>query len=255
NGRLQEAISTTAIKAQTLPANMQQQNPNEAFNRFTYDKASMFVHDLEKRLGRTAFDAFLYDYVQAFAFEAITTETFVEYAKQTLLKTHADKISEAEMMEWIYGEGMPSWFVEPKSTSLDKVTMALRAFDDGASASSLMTEGWRVHHWQYFLTNLPQQLSHDALADLDNTFGLTQTTNAEIACDWFRVAIRNRYEQVLDAVSAYLIKIGRGKFVKPLYAELIKAGFESQVQQIYAKARDGYHPSIAVMLDQLLKRK
>ncbi|GIU19610.1 MULTISPECIES: M1 family metallopeptidase [unclassified Shewanella] len=252
NGRLQEAILATEIEAQTLPANMQDQDPNEAFNRFTYDKASMFVHDLEKRLGRAGFDAFLYEYVQAFAFEAITTETFVDYAKHTLLKQHSDKISEAELLEWIYGEGMPSWFVEPKSTSLDKVTMALRAFDDGASASSLMTTGWRVHHWQYFLTNLPEKVSHEALADLDNTFGFTQTNNAEIACDWFRVAIRNRYEAVLDAVSAYLVKIGRGKFVKPLYAELMKAGFETQVQQIYSSARDGYHPSIAVMLDQQL---
>ncbi|MCL1138522.1 M1 family metallopeptidase [Shewanella pneumatophori] len=252
NGRLQEAIASTAMSAQTLPANMQTQDPNEAFNRFTYDKASMFVHDLEKRLGRDAFDKFLYQYVQAFAFEAITTETFVSYAKQTLLREHADKINEAELLEWIYGEGMPSWYMAPKSSSLDKVVMALRAFDDGASASSLMTQGWRVHHWQYFLTHLPTKLSQDALIDLDKTFNFTQSTNAEIACDWFRVAIRNDYQAVLEAVTAYLVKIGRGKFVKPLYAELIKAGFKDQAQQIYAKARDGYHPSIVVMLDQQL---
>ncbi|MCK8045607.1 M1 family metallopeptidase [Shewanella sp. 1CM18E] len=252
NGRLQEAIASTAMNAQTLPANMQTQDPNEAFNRFTYDKASMFVHDLEKRLGREAFDKFLYQYVQAFAFEAITTETFVSYAKQTLLREHADKITEAELLEWIYGEGMPSWYMEPKSSSLDKVVMALRAFDDGASATSLMTQGWRVHHWQYFLTHLPTELSQDALTELDKAFNFTQSTNAEIACDWFRVAIRNDYQAVLEAVTAYLVKIGRGKFVKPLYAELIKAGFKTQAQQIYAKARDGYHPSIVVMLDQQL---
>ncbi|WP_108945954.1 M1 family metallopeptidase [Shewanella halifaxensis] len=252
HGRLYEAIASTALTAQTLPANMQQQDPNEAFNRFTYDKASMFVHDLERRLGREAFDKFLFQYVQRFAFEAITTETFVSYAKQTLLLEHADKITEAELLEWIYGEGMPSCYVEPTSTSLDKVIMALRAFDDGASAASLMTQGWRVHHWQYFLTHLPQKLSHQALVDLDNQFNFTQSTNAEIACDWFRVAIRNEYQVVLEAVAAYLVKIGRGKFVKPLYAELLKAGFEVQAKQIYVKAREGYHPSIVVMLDQQL---
>ncbi|MCL1145998.1 M1 family metallopeptidase [Shewanella marinintestina] len=252
NGRLQEAISATPIAQQTLPANMQDQDPNEAFNRFTYDKASMFVHDLEKRLGREAFDKFLFDYVQAFAFEAITTETFIDYAKQTLLKQHSDKITETELLQWVYGEGMPSWFVAPTSNSLVKVTMALRAFDDGAAASSLMTQGWRVHHWQYFLNNLPEQVSHQALSDLDYTFEFTQSTNAEIAFDWFRVAVRNRYQSVLPYVEAYLIKIGRGKFVKPLYAELVSAGFAVDAKQIYAKAREGYHPSIAVMLDQQL---
>ena len=252
NGRLQEAISATPIAQQTLPANMQDQDPNEAFNRFTYDKASMFVHDLEKRLGREVFDKFLFDYVQAFAFEAITTETFIDYAKQTLLKQHSDKITETELLQWVYGEGMPSWFVAPTSNSLVKVTMALRAFDDGAAASSLMTQGWRVHHWQYFLNNLPDQVSHQALSDLDYTFEFTQSTNAEIAFDWFRVAVRNRYQSVLPYVEAYLIKIGRGKFVKPLYAELVSAGFAVDAKQIYAKAREGYHPSIAVMLDQQL---
>lgn len=252
-GRLQEAINSTPLAAQTLPANMQTQDPNEAFNRFTYDKASMFVHDLEKRLGRTAFDKFLYEYVQAFAFEAITTETFVEYAKKTLLVEHKEVISEAELLGWIYGEGMPNWFSAPSSNSLDKVKAALTAFNAGDAPSSLNTTGWLVHHWQYFLTNLPETLTHEQLASLDTAFSLTRSTNAEIACDWYKVTIRNRYESVLPAVSDYLVKIGRGKFVKPLYAELLNAGFNTELKAIYTLARAGYHPSIAVMLDSQLQ--
>ncbi|PKG57083.1 aminopeptidase [Shewanella sp. Choline-02u-19] len=248
-GRLKEAIESTALQAQTLPANMQNQDPNEAFNRFTYDKASMFVHDLEKRLGRESFDTFLYDYVQAFAFEAITTETFVEYAKKTLLVEHADSITEADLLGWIYGEGMPEWFTAPTSNSLDKVNVALAAFTSGCLATELNTLGWLVHHWQYFLANLPLVITHTQLSDLDNVFSLTVSTNAEIACDWYKVAIRNGYTAVLPAVSDYLVKIGRGKLVRPLYAELLKAGFTAEIKNIYALARDGYHPSIAVMLD------
>ncbi|PKG76367.1 aminopeptidase [Shewanella sp. GutCb] len=248
-GRLKEAIESTALQAQTLPANMQTQDPNEAFNRFTYDKASMFVHDLEKRLGRESFDTFLYDYVQAFAFEAITTETFVEYAKKTLLVEHADSITEADLLGWIYGEGMPEWFTAPTSNSLDKVNVALAAFTSGCLATELNTLGWLVHHWQYFLANLPLVITHTQLSDLDNVFSLTVSTNAEIACDWYKVAIRNGYTAVLPAVSDYLVKIGRGKLVRPLYAELLKAGFTAEIKNIYALARDGYHPSIAVMLD------
>jgi leukotriene-A4 hydrolase len=248
-GRLKEAIESTALQAQTLPANMQTQDPNEAFNRFTYDKASMFVHDLEKRLGRESFDTFLYDYVQRFAFEAITTETFVEYAKKTLLVEHADSITEAELLGWIYGEGMPEWFTAPTSNSLDKVNVALSAFTSGCRATELNTAGWLVHHWQYFLANLPLVIKHEQLSELDNVFSLTVSTNAEIACDWYKVAIRSGYTAVLPAVSDYLVKIGRGKFVRPLYAELLKAGFAAEIKNIYALARDGYHPSIVVMLD------
>ena len=254
-GRLKEELGTADFSEQNLPANVQTQDPNDAFNRFTYDKASMFVHDLERRLGRALFDKFLYTYVQHFAFEAITTETFIEYAKKTLLVDHADCISEAELLEWVYGCGMPEWFIAPTSDSLDKVDASLSAWLDGCKASSLETDSWRVHHWQYFLNSLPEVLTQTQLMELDGCFNLTQSTNAEIACDWFRVAIRNHYDPVLPALSDYLIRIGRGKFVRPLYSELQIGGYDAEIAEIYAKARLGYHPSIVVQLDKSLNFK
>ncbi|QFU23872.1 M1 family metallopeptidase [Shewanella eurypsychrophilus] len=254
-GRLKEELGTANFSEQNLPANVQTQDPNDAFNRFTYDKASMFVHDLERRLGRDLFDKFLYTYVQHFAFEAITTETFIEYAKKTLLVDHADCISEAELLEWVYGCGMPQWFIAPTSDSLDKVDAALSAWLAGCEASSLETDSWRVHHWQYFLNSLPEVLTQTQLMELDGCFNLTQSTNAEIACDWFRVAIRNHYDPVLPALSDYLIRIGRGKFVRPLYSELQIGGYDAEIAEIYAKARLGYHPSIVVQLDKSLNFK
>lgn len=251
-GRLKEELATTEFAEQNLPANVQQQDPNEAFNRFTYDKASMFVHDLERRIGREAFDKFLFTYVEHFAFEAITTEIFIEYAKTTLLVDHADKISQAELDEWVYGGGMPACFTAPVSNSLDKVDAALSLWAKGAIADSLDTACWRVHHWQYFLNSLPEVQTQSQLMDLDERFKLTESTNAEIACDWFRVAIRNHYDPVLPALSAYLIRIGRGKFVRPLYSELQVAGYDTEMKKIYSQARKGYHPSIVTQLDKLL---
>lgn len=252
-GRLQEEIAALPLHRQTLPANVQQADPNLAFNRFTYDKASMFVHDLERRLGRAEFDKFLFTYVQHFAFKAITTEMFVKYAKAALVEAYPDKISEAELLEWIYGEGLPQGYVGPTSRSLDKVDDALNDFLQGKAATLLNVKSWRVHHWQYFLTQLPEVLSQVQLMDLDDSFKLTESNNAEIACDWFRVAIRNHYDPVLPALSRYLQRIGRGKFVRPLYAELKIAGYHTELQSIYSSARSGYHPSIQVQLDRMFK--
>lgn len=240
------------LEAQTLPANVQAGDPNDAFNRFTYDKASMFVHELEHRLGREAFDRFLFEYVNHFAFEAITTETFVDYARQTLLVQYGDKITEAELLEWVYGEGMPAWFVPPSSDSLEKVDALRAAWLGGEPINKANTANWRVHHWQYFLNSLPEVLEQEALIDLDTSFDFSRSTNAEIACDWYRVAIRNHYDPVLPFVEAYLMKIGRGKFVRPLYNELLLAGYGEELRRIYQKARAGYHPSLSVQLDKQL---
>jgi len=230
-GRLQEEIESTPLANQTLPANVQDQDPNLAFNRFTYDKASMFVHELESRLGRPAFDRFLFGYVEHFSFSAITTETFIDYATQTLLVEHHDKLTLSELNEWVYGQGLPLWFKGPTSSSLDKVDLAVEAIVKGALASELLVSDWRVHHWQYFLTQLPLMVSQVTLLDLDETFTLTNSPNAEIACDWYRVAIRNHYDPVLPALSDYLCRIGRGKFERPLFVELQIAGHQQELAE------------------------
>jgi leukotriene-A4 hydrolase len=251
-GRLQEEIQSTPLSSQTLPANVQDRDPNLAFNRFTYDKASMFVHELERRLGRAAFDRFLFQYVEHFSFSAITTETFIDYAKQTLLIEHHDKLTLAEINEWVYGQGLPQWFIAPISSSLDKVDLAVEAIVKGTPASELSVDEWRVHHWQYFLSQLPLFVNQATLLDLDDTFILTDSHNAEIACDWYRVAIRNHFDPVLPALRDYLCRIGRGKFVRPLFVELQIAGYQQELVDIYVQARPGYHPSLQVQLDNLL---
>lgn len=256
-GRLLEEFKTMPVEKQTVTANVQEEDPNNAFDRFTYDKASMFVHDLERRLGRNDFDKFLITYVQHFSFKAITTEDFIAYAKQTLLVDHSDKINEAELLEWIHGVGMPTWFVPPTSNSLDKVVTSqqqwLASGSGSRSAKELQASDWSVHHWQYFLTTLPEVLTQQQLQDLDDAFNLTQSKNAEIAFAWFTVAIRNDYQGVFPAVERYLKTIGRGKFVRPLYKSLNDAGYADLAKEIYQIARTGYHPSIIGMLDNIVK--
>lgn len=251
-GRLAEEALTMPIELQTVTANVQEGDPNDAFDRFTYDKASMFVHDLERRLGRDVFDKFLFTYIEHFAFKAITTEDFVEYTKQTLLKDHGDKINEAELLEWVYGIQMPQWFIAPSSDSLDKVKLAQSQFSSGVDIDDISTDNWTVHHWQFFLTTLPNKLSIEQLTSLDARFNFTDSTNAEIAFAWFMVAIRNHYIVALPAIEKYLESIGRGKFVRPLYSELKAAGYNDKATEVYQKARAGYHPSIISQLDKIM---
>ncbi|QSX29065.1 M1 family metallopeptidase [Shewanella cyperi] len=251
-GRLQEEMASTLRSQQTLPANLQRSDPNLAFNRFTYDKASMFVHFLERRIGRERFDRALREYLAHFAFQAITTEDFVAYAEQHLLSAFADCLSKAELMEWIYGSGLPQSFVAPSTSSLLKVDDALASWLNGQPALSLDVAKWRVQHWQYFFSRLPECLSQAQLMELDDSFGFSDSGNCEIACDWFRVAIRNNYDPVLPALGAFLARIGRAKFVRPLYLELQLAGYQQELGDIYRLARPGYHPSLQVQLDRIL---
>ncbi len=251
-GNLAEEMTSMPTALQTVTANVQQGDPNDAFDRFTYDKASMFVHELEHRLGRDNFDKFLFNYIEHFAFKAITTEDFVEYAKNTLLKDYGNKITEAQLLEWIYGTGMPSWFKAPSSNSLTKVKLIQKQWLNGLAVEALKIDDWSVHHWQYFLTTLPNKLKLEQLSALDSRFNFTHSSNAEIAFAWFIVAIENHYVAALPAIEKYLEKIGRGKFVRPLYSALKSSGFADKASDIYQKSRAGYHPSIINQLDKIV---
>ena len=94
------------------------------------------------------------------------------------------------------------------------------------------------------------------LAALDRRFKLTESTNAEIAHVWFRLAIANRYTAAYPAMERYMIRIGRRKLIVPLYRDL--ASYPEGLKlanKIFAEARDGYHPLTQTSVADILKPK
>jgi len=73
-----------------------------------------------------------------------------------------------------------------------------------------------------FITNLPAGLDQHRLDELDTTFRLTETRNAEVAQAWLLLAIREQYAVDDSRLAAYLTEmIGRRKLVWPLYKALV----------------------------------
>ena len=105
-----------------------------------------------------------------------------------------------------------------------------------------------------FLRRLPSALSPEQLRDLDRDFQLTRSTNAEIAFQWLMMAIRGGYAPADARVEEFLVGIGRRKFIKPLYEELVKteAG-RKRAREIYRKARPGYHPIAVDTVDRIVE--
>jgi hypothetical protein len=107
----------------------------------------------------------------------------------------------------------------------------------------------------HFIDALPRRMDAVRLAALDREFGLTTSRNAEIAHVWFRLAIANRDTRVYEAMAQYMTRIGRLRLIVPLYRDLATTP-EGRVlaKQIYAGARDGYHPVTQDAIGAVLKR-
>ena len=106
------------------------------------------------------------------------------------------------------------------------------------------------------MKKLPANIGTDRMAELDKVFNLTDKGNSEIAFQWLLMSIKNDYTAADSRLEAFLTSIGRRKFVKPLYEELAKtpAGTK-RANEIYAKARAGYHPITRASVDTILKRE
>ena len=79
--------------------------------------------------------------------------------------------------------------------------------------------------------------------------------NSEIFAAWATLVIPRDYQNIDfdDKVSEFLKRVGRRKFLTPIYRALINSGKKAFAQNIYSEARSGYHSVSQETLDDLLK--
>ena len=136
-GTMPEATQALAVKPGT------QLDADDALSAVSYDKGAWFLQFLEERFGRQDFDAFLRGYFDHFAFQSITTEQFLEYAKKNLFDKHPNVVSDAEIQEWIYGPGIPATAPQVQSRGFSNVDTARIAWlGSGQLPNPQLTKEW-----------------------------------------------------------------------------------------------------------------
>ena len=236
-----------------LALDVRGRDPDEAFSNIPYDKGALFLYEIEQRIGREAFDVFLAEYFDKYAFQSLNTEDFVAHIQTTLLADHADVLDAARINQWLYEPGLPDGAPTPQSDAFSKLDPLRDAWLSGdTQASSIDTDDWTFHQWKYFLDGMPEQLTDAQLSQLDEAFGLTASRNNEIAFSWLRIAIRNDYSPAEARLENFLMSIGRNKFLRPLYQDLVEAGKRETAIRIFEAAKPGYHPLTVKRNSQIL---
>jgi aminopeptidase N len=237
-----------------LKLELSNRNPDDGMTDIAYEKGYLFLRHIESVVGRERFDQFLKNYFERNAFKTMTTETFVEYINQNLLNELDEKI---DLDQWIYSPGLPVRHPKPQSLRFDRIDSTRDKWLNGEkTAQQLKTGEWSTHEWLYFLRGLPDSISVDQLSSLDQQFDLTNSQNSEIAAVWFEKAIQADYQKAFPKLEAFLIKVGRRKFLKPLYAELAQTPeHKAWAIKVYAKARGNYHAVSVNTIDELLNFK
>jgi leukotriene-A4 hydrolase len=244
-------------KADTiLHVTIEGRDPDDAFSGVPYTKGQLFLMFLEKRVGRDNFDTFLKQYFDDHAFGSIDTKNFIKYLKKNLIEKHSGKVSMTEVMEWIKEPLLPTNSPAPTSDAFSKVKSHMTSWlRNDTKLAEIPTNKWTVHEWLFFINNLPKDISLNHLNQLDSQFSLTQSTNNEIAHAWLLLNIKRDNPVVNTRLADYMISIGRRKLIVPLYKALLETESKRNfTQEIYNKARPGYHPLAQGTIDTLFDK-
>jgi hypothetical protein len=229
-------------------------DPDETPSEIAYTKGRWFLTTLEQRFGRPALDAFLRRWFDGHAFQSVTSDDFVAALRADLIAKQPAAFSEAELADWLDGDGIPAGAVPAASKRLAAVDAArARWLAGGADPASLGAPRWTTQERAHFLDGLPETLPRPQLAALDAALALTGTPNGELAMRWYPLAIRSGYAEARPAIAAFLERIGRRYLVLPVYRALAATpDGRDFARQVFERARPGYHPITIASVEALL---
>lgn len=220
-----------------------------------YDKGTVFLRTVENMVGREKFDAWLTQWFDSHAFEPVTSEMFLADMREKLVAGDAELERKLMLDEWVYGTGLPENAWKPDASAFAEVDGAVAAYTKESSLPDVGAwRGWTAAEQQRFLAELPEKLSSEQLAALDGTLELSQTNNNEVLFLWLEAALRNQYEPAVPQAERFLGKVGRNKFVGPLFRALNETDWGKPIaRRIYAETRPTYHAYTRSNVDEMLQ--
>ena len=236
-----------------LKLDLKGRDPDAGLTDIPYEKGSHFLRLIELTVGRERFDAFLNKYFNEHAFKTITTEQFLKYMDENLFKGDTATENKINIKAWVYGSGIPANCPRADQERFKKVDTEREHFLHGTPAEQLTTKEWTTHEWLQFLRKMPSPMTLDNMKQLDKAFHFTNTGNSEIAFQWFDISITADYKTAYPAMEQFLSRVGRRKFIEPLYTAMMKTGKKEMAERLYKKYKMNYHPLAQESLDLIVK--
>jgi leukotriene-A4 hydrolase len=225
-------------------------DPDDAMTDVAYERGALAIKAIEDAWGRERFDRFAQHYFKSHRFRSIYAEEFIAFAEKYAKDSGLVAVPLRKMVDAL---GQVEEADRLRAADLMAVEKARVAFLIGRDLAGLGAGKWNAQQRQYFLRILKEPLSKEQVETLDKVLGLGTSGNSEVNFEWFMLCIRNGHKAVRPQLEAFLSKVGRRKFVLPLYRELFTTeGWEDWGRELYERNRPIYHSITAGSVDRLL---
>lgn len=260
---LQSEMEELSEEDTHLKLELKKRNPDDGMTSVAYVKGAFFLKTLERDFGRQRFDTFLKKYFKDHAFQTLTTEQFKKYLDDNLISQTAIKFN---VDEWLYKPGLPKNCYAITSPRFEKIQKLARDFANGKDIfkkpakkrgkkrlPALSRDQYIPQEWQAFIRALPKKMDPKRLALIDEKLHFSSWGNAEVATEWYVLAINSNYTEIRPQIEAFISRVGRRKFLLPIYTALHKNPASREWgMEVYKKVRNNYHPVSIMTLDDLL---
>jgi leukotriene-A4 hydrolase len=229
-------------------------SPFDTDGTATYEKGALFLHTIEQAVGREKFDGWLKSWFDRHAFQPATTEMFLADLRANLIKGDAKLEAALLLDQWVYAPGLPANAVKPDPAAFVAVDKAVSAYTGTGTIPQADWAKWSAAEQMRFLQEVPPQRSAGQLTALDSALGLSGTGNNEVRFLWLKLALGNKFDPAVPQAEQFLSKVGRNKFVTPLYKVLKEQGAWGMAiaKPLYQRARPGYHSMTRGNVDEVL---
>jgi len=240
------------------------QDPDDAFSSVPYEKGFVFLYHLEKLLGIDKWNKFIPHYFRTYKEKSVDSYEF----KATLLSFFS---SDAEASKKLDALDWDTWFYKPgfpPKPDFD-TTLADRCYQLAEKWEKLSTDKdatWapQASDIQDFTANqsvvfleklqfLPTPLKPDLVDLMGQCYGYASSKNVELVSRFFVLGLMAKAESVYQPAADLLGKVGRMKFVRPLYRELIKRD-PKLAKETFEKSKTFYHPICRGMVEKLFEK-
>ena len=234
-----------------MVVDLKDKDPDDAFSSIPYEKGFIFLYHLEQLLGIDKFDKFIPHYFSTFARKSLDSYEF----KDTIISFFAsdpDASKKLKDLDWDTSYYAPGFPPKPNfDTSLVDVCFTLadkwKARSEGSSTfepKKQDIDGLSGQQIYVFLERIEEFSTSISAADsalMGTTYGFSQSRNLEISSRYFRVGLRAKDESVYEPTAELLGRVGRMKFVRPLYRRL-KAVDRELAVRTFERNEGFYHP-------------
>eukprot|EP01102_Stenamoeba_stenopodia_P011836 TRINITY_DN3662_c0_g1_i1.p1 TRINITY_DN3662_c0_g1~~TRINITY_DN3662_c0_g1_i1.p1 ORF type:complete len:624 (-),score=162.18 TRINITY_DN3662_c0_g1_i1:70-1941(-) len=238
-------------------------DPDDAFSIVPYEKGCLFLFFLESRVagGIDAMKGWLNSLYSTFRTLSYTSEQMRAHCEEYFKKQGKEnELKQVDWSNWFDAEGLPKYDPTEELTnqlSTACTDLANRWLSDSQGTFSLDDiKNFKPSQSMFFLDELltspSMPLKAETAAKIEATYNFSTSINVEIAYRAQLLSLRCNNLAIIPIVDDFLGKVGRGRYVKPLYYALNEVD-HSKAVEIYNRRKNRYHSVIRNAFDNLLK--